>query len=124
MPIILDLGLGYVLAPFIARKLTKLVENTNDVQDAIALAFSFKYLCVSIKPLQIEYEIAKLLELVQNIKPMLVLEIGTANGGSLFLFAKVVESDATIINIDLPGGTFGGGISKVEDTALQILCTE
>ncbi|MEM1858754.1 MAG: class I SAM-dependent methyltransferase, partial [Desulfurococcaceae archaeon] len=37
------------------------------------------------------------------------LEIGTANGGTLFLFCQIAELDATIISIDLPGGPFGGG---------------
>jgi len=37
------------------------------------------------------------------------LEIGTANGGTLFLFTMVASSDARIISIDLPGGRFGGG---------------
>ncbi|MEM2849487.1 MAG: CmcI family methyltransferase, partial [Candidatus Bathyarchaeia archaeon] len=110
--IIVDVGVGYGGAPFIARKLIKLVENTNDVQDAITLAFSFRYLYVSIKPNQIEYEIAKLLELVRNIKPNFILEIGTADGGSLFLFTRVAQPDATIISIDLPGGKFGGGYPK------------
>jgi len=41
-----------------------------------------------------------------------VLEIGTACGGTLFLFSHVASEDATIISIDLPGGKFGGGYRK------------
>ena len=37
------------------------------------------------------------------------MEIGTANGGTLFLFARVSSPDAVIISIDLPHGRFGGG---------------
>jgi predicted O-methyltransferase YrrM len=42
-------------------------------------------------------------------KPRYILEIGTARGGTLFLFARVASSDALIMSIDLPGGKFGGG---------------
>ncbi len=37
------------------------------------------------------------------------LEIGTANGGTLFLWTRVVPEDAHLISIDLPSGEFGGG---------------
>jgi len=33
-----------------------------------------------------------------------VIEIGTADYGSLFLFTRRASEDATIISIDLPGG--------------------
>jgi len=36
------------------------------------------------------------------------LEIGTANGGTLFLFSKTCPKNSTIISIDLPEGKFGG----------------
>ena len=42
-------------------------------------------------------------------KPRYILEIGTARGGTLFLFARIASSDALIMSIDLPGGKFGGG---------------
>ncbi|MGQ9534158.1 MAG: class I SAM-dependent methyltransferase, partial [bacterium] len=38
-----------------------------------------------------------------------MLELGTANGGTLFLFSRVASDDSIIISIDLPGGAFGGG---------------
>ena len=41
-----------------------------------------------------------------------MIEIGTADGGSLFLFTHGASEDATIISIDLHGGKFGGGCSK------------
>jgi hypothetical protein len=38
-----------------------------------------------------------------------MLEIGTASGGTLFLFTRVADSNAKIISLDLPHGKFGGG---------------
>mgnify|MGYP001772940465 CR=1 FL=1 len=42
------------------------------------------------------------------MKPKTILEIGTARGGTLFLFAQVADPEATIISIDLLE-VFGGG---------------
>ncbi len=57
---------------------------------------------------QVKSEILALCKLVEQRKPRFVLEIGTANGGSLFLFSKLAHPEATIISIDLPGGALGG----------------
>jgi cephalosporin hydroxylase len=57
-----------------------------------------------LRPFQIKEEILKLLELLKDMEPNVVLEIGTAEGGTLLLFTRVASSDATIISIDLPGG--------------------
>jgi predicted O-methyltransferase YrrM len=59
--------------------------------------------------MQIKEEILELLRILEKRKTKVILEIGTANGGTLFLFTRVVSEDATIISIDLPGGKFGGG---------------
>jgi cephalosporin hydroxylase len=43
--------------------------------------------------------------------PKTILEIGTAGGGTLYLFTTVFKPDL-IISVDLPGGPFGGGYSE------------
>ena len=62
-----------------------------------------------IKPLQVEVEIIGLLEMLSEKQPATVVEIGTANGGTLFTFCRAASKHAKIISIDLPGGDFGGG---------------
>lgn len=62
-----------------------------------------------IKPLQIEGELANLVRDVRELNPSNVLEIGTARGGTLFLWARLAKQNATIVSIDLPHGNFGGG---------------
>lgn len=49
---------------------------------------------------------------MEEIKPKVVVEIGTANGGTLFMAYRLAASDATIISIDLLGGAFGGGFPE------------
>jgi len=62
-----------------------------------------------IRPLQVRSEILKLLEIIKLRKSKYILEIGTSNGGTLFLFTRVASDDACIISIDLPLGPYGGG---------------
>jgi predicted O-methyltransferase YrrM len=60
-------------------------------------------------PVQNRSEILALLELVRAENPRRILEIGTATGGTLFLFSRVAADDATLASIDLPGGPGGDG---------------
>ncbi len=80
--------------------------NTTDPGELVD--FSFNSCNGYIRPLQVE-EIRRLLSVVAEEKPGTVIEIGTATGGTLFLFCRTVADDASIISIDLPGGKFGGG---------------
>ncbi|MGC8850596.1 MAG: hypothetical protein ACP5QI_09015, partial [Candidatus Bathyarchaeia archaeon] len=85
----------------------------NSLEDYVNLAFSpsrfFPLPWISISPAQVKDEILALLKILVKHKPRSILEIGTAKGGTLFLFTRVASSDARIISIDLPGGRFGGG---------------
>jgi predicted O-methyltransferase YrrM len=45
-------------------------------------------------------EIAWLLELVRELRPQTVLEIGTARGGTLFLWTRVAAPDALLVTVD------------------------
>jgi predicted O-methyltransferase YrrM len=63
----------------------------------------------AIVPIQNREEILGLLRILKKARPRRLLEIGTAGGGSLFMFTRVAAADALIVSIDLPGGPFGGG---------------
>jgi cephalosporin hydroxylase len=53
-------------------------------------------------------ELAPLVALVGSGSPRVVVEIGTARGGSFYAWCRAAAPDATIVSIDLPGGPFGG----------------
>jgi cephalosporin hydroxylase len=71
--------------------------------------FTFNVCAGLIKPAQVQSEVSELLEVINKMKPKVILEIGTANGGTLFLFSRVASEGVTMISLDLPGGKFGGG---------------
>jgi len=62
-----------------------------------------------IMPLQVRSEIIQLLETIKLRPPKYVLEIGTSNGGTLFLLSRIATEDGCVISIDLPLGRYGGG---------------
>jgi predicted O-methyltransferase YrrM len=96
-----------VFAPSAIRAMAKLDQSNRDV---VALVnFIFDRFGGLIRPAQIRSEITDLAAIVKDLKPKTVMEIGTANGGSLFLFSRLADPNATIVSVDLPGGRFGGG---------------
>ncbi|HTG55108.1 MAG TPA: class I SAM-dependent methyltransferase, partial [Niabella sp.] len=72
---------------------------------------------------QVRSEITRLCELVEKRKPQVIVEIGTANGGSLFLFTKLAKKNAIVISIDLPAGKFGGGYPEYRTEFYKTFCT-
>jgi predicted O-methyltransferase YrrM len=83
----------------------------NHARRLVQLSFGFAR--GSLAPIQMEDEIVNLVEDVAKLAPKRVLEIGTSMGGTLFLWTRLSQPDATVISVDLPGGQFGGGYSKL-----------
>jgi predicted O-methyltransferase YrrM len=62
-----------------------------------------------IHPFQVKQEILILAKILEQRRPNSVLEIGTASGGTLFIFCRLAQAMASIVSIDVPAGQFGGG---------------
>ena len=75
---------------------------------------AFPFLRTNIRPVQVKGEIMELPKILAKHRPRYLLEIGTAGGGTLFLFSRVVASGATLISVDLPAGPFGGGYLELK----------
>jgi cephalosporin hydroxylase len=78
---------------------------------------------LEIRWMQVESEILAFLEFVQGRRPTRIIEIGTAYGGTLFLFTRVAAPDATIISVGMPGafggGRFGGSYAPFQEGLLR-----
>ena len=61
-----------------------------------------------IRPKQNPVEIEAAYHAICELNPSRVLEIGTARGGSLYLWTQAATDDAKLVSVDLPGGDFGG----------------
>lgn len=71
--------------------------------------FIFERFSGALKPIQKKTEIAELVRLLESLAPKRILEIGTANGGTLFLLCRALAPSGKALSVDLPGGWFGGG---------------
>ena len=76
---------------------------------AIPFVFKGRGFFRSIRPRQNAVEIERLYQAICDLNPRRVLEIGTAKGGTLYLWTQAATKDAIIVSLDLPGGQFGGG---------------
>lgn len=89
----------------------------DNAYELVSLVFG--YSGSAFRPLQVEKELAALVRDVRKLNPLRVLEIGTARGGTLFLWARLAQRNATIVSIDLPNGRFGGGYSSAKGTVFR-----
>lgn len=71
--------------------------------------FSFTAAAGLLQTAQVRPEIIQLTELIGQRRPKTVVEIGTAHGGTLFLWCRLADPKAAIVSLDLPGGIHGGG---------------
>ncbi len=61
---------------------------------------------------QLGDELKDLANLVAKERPKTVLEIGTAKGGSFYVWSRYLDSAEKLVSLDLPGGKFGGGYGE------------
>lgn len=64
--------------------------------------------------IQNRYELTEYLKIVQEKKPRVIVEIGTARGGMLYCFCQLAAPDAIVVSIDLPGAPNCGGQTPIE----------
>lgn len=90
------------------RLRTMSTSEPSAIGESLDFAFDFRIGEVTIAPAQIRTEIEGLLRTLAEDPPARILEIGTARGGTLFLFSRVSRARAVLVSVDLPEGTFGG----------------
>ena len=89
------------------RLLEKKLYSTR-ARFAVPFAYKGKGFFKSIEPRQNPVEIEELYKIICDLSPSGILEIGTARGGTLYLWTQAAKTNAMIVSVDLPGGEFGG----------------
>src|SRR5690348_4995456 len=103
------------VAKIAALRLRLAGSRAASIPDRVDLALDWSFLPMhlgdffTMKQIQVREELEGLLTLISSIHPKTVLEIGTARGGTLYLFTSVARPDGLITTVDLPEGPFGGG---------------
>jgi len=92
------------------NKLKTYFTNTDDIEFIIDATKNYVghsyYDRISMS--QKRAEITGLANAVRDLKPEVIVEIGTRKGGTLFTWCRYTKA-SKIISIDLPGGIHGGG---------------
>jgi cephalosporin hydroxylase len=95
--------------PLSRQEFTHLLAEVHTPRDAVNLTFQYRGhgFYKLLRPNQDKGEITQLAERVRAIVPKVIVEIGTRDGGTLFVWSQCAP--ALLISIDLPGGIHGGG---------------
>jgi hypothetical protein len=100
-----------VLRTLFFDRVVERMKRTGPVEDLDVLVdLAMRGYWNAITPIRNRQEILALLRVLKPIRPRRILEIGTASGGTLFLFTRVAAPDALLVSVDLPDGPGGGAI--------------
>jgi predicted O-methyltransferase YrrM len=94
--------LGHLEMILAYPKFKELSEAAITKDQALDFVFSFKRYGMSVYPFQVRKEISMFLSVAEKEKPRVVLEIGTGEGGTLFLLTRIATSNAIFVSVDLP----------------------
>lgn len=75
-------------------------KNNDGLNELLNYLEKFNYFGIKLWPGQNRFEILSLLRMLRKRNLKTILEIGTAGGGTLFLFSRIASHDATLISID------------------------
>jgi len=86
-----------IMLAFIDICLIMIIKELKMLDNILKVTFNL----IITRPWQIMEEIKNLLLILDKVKPKVILEIGTARGGTLFLFSNIAHEEAILISVDL-----------------------
>ncbi|MFB6225447.1 MAG: hypothetical protein ABEI13_03235, partial [Candidatus Paceibacteria bacterium] len=101
-------------------QIEKRMQREDDMSDILDTALEIK---PGIPPyevfaMQLRDELSDLIDILSSQDPQVVLELGTAKGGTLYTWSRCFNP--TIISVDLPSGEFGGGYPKEKESIYEL----
>lgn len=99
---------AYILSK---REIANVKRNDASLDDVLDTVLETHpgYGMYSLSALQLRDELTGLAKRARDIEPDTVLEIGTANGGTLYTWCQYLDDAAKIVSIDIPGRIFSPG---------------
>lgn len=103
-----------ILYQLSVRNIQKRMREESELDDIFDTALEYEpgHGRYQVSTTQLRDEIKSLAELVRDHKPENVLEIGTLDGGTFYIWCRYVENTTQLTSLDLPGGGFGGGYNE------------
>jgi predicted O-methyltransferase YrrM len=91
-------------APYLAAlKMRRLRQRVRGLDAVVDLAFDFEYGSdVNVRPIQQRGELRGLLRHAAELQPGVVVEIGTAEGGTLLALTEAAAPDAVVVSVEIP----------------------
>ena len=75
-------------------------KNGSELDELLNYSEAFDYFGIKLWPGQNRFEILTLLKILKKQNLKVLLEIGTAGGGTMFLFSRIASPVATVMSID------------------------
>lgn len=97
------------VAWYLSRRELRAWMKATDLEDIVRATDRYvgRGFYARIHALQDPEELTELARIVQRLAPKVVVEIGTAKGGTLFVWCRAASEAEIIVSIDLPGGDIG-----------------
>jgi predicted O-methyltransferase YrrM len=77
---------------------------------------------VTHRALQRSFELMTLARHVRELRPRVVVEIGTHLGGTLFCWSKLAAADAVLVSVDLPAGPGTEAFDAFVSGSQKLIC--
>jgi predicted O-methyltransferase YrrM len=93
------------------RQIQNEIKNNTKLDEILDTVFEVEpgYGKYKVQITQLRDEIRMLAELARDQRPKTVLEIGTSDGGTFYIWCQHLSSANQLVSLDLPDGRFGGG---------------
>jgi cephalosporin hydroxylase len=114
--------ISYSLSKILIQRRMKDEEELSDILDTVLnhRPGVGKY---EVRSMQLREEILALTEIVGEQNPETVMEIGTAHGGTFYIWSRL-PSSSKLLSLDLPDGEFGGGYQSKKVNLFRIFDPE